>query len=268
VYSPRRAVWRFSLFLLMTVFLAPVFVLGGVIGSRGPRVLQWVWSWGCCHLCGLRLQVHGRPLVRGPTLFVANHVSYLDIPVIAALMKVRFVAKREVRGWPLFGSLAIGGGTVFVKRSARESIAQIQRLADFLRTGDDLIFFPEGTSSNGLQVLPFKSTLFGAIRHLSSEVALWVQPVSVTYARDLAGRTLEGGREDIYSWHGDMRLMPSLMGALGHEGCEVEVRFHDPVDPRRFADRKSLARYCQEVVAQGVAAALDGGRPLAAPAQA
>src|SRR3546814_10571195 len=115
-----------------------------------------------CRLLGIEIERHGQPSDRHPTLYVANHVSYLDIEVLGALLKASFVAKAEVATWPFFAWLARLQETVFVERRVRHAAQHRDEMARRLDAGDDLILFPEGTSGDGTAVLSFKSALFSA----------------------------------------------------------------------------------------------------------
>ncbi|MCG8508471.1 MAG: 1-acyl-sn-glycerol-3-phosphate acyltransferase [Rhodospirillales bacterium] len=249
-----RSILRLALLMGMTAGLVPVYLLLYPLG-RGTRfAIARTWFRGCCRLCSLKLRVIGTPRRDGPTLFAANHVSYLDIPAFGALMDAVFVAKREVKTWPVFGPLARLVRTEFIGRKRREAARQTHSLSKRLKRGESLIVFPEGTSTNGLKVRPFKSSLFGVAEQLPKEVGFKVQPVSIAYPRYATGKALIGGLESLYAWYGDMTMLPHVLTVLGLRGAEVELRFHEPVDIEDFADRKQLARHCESQVAAGVAA--------------
>lgn len=248
---------RLAVYGLFTLVLMPVQALA--VALKLPlRTALPLWYHGVClKILGFDLTVRGTISRDRPTLFVSNHCSYLDITVLGALIPGSFVAKREVGTWPFFGWLAKLQRTVFVDRrpgAARDQRSQIERrLAD----GDFLILFPEGTSSDGNRVLPFKSALFAAAEVGPEGRPVTVQPVSV------ACTTLDGipiGRwlRPAYAWYGDMELVSHMwrMVRLGRIGLVVE--FHPPVDPRTFGSRKDLARHCRDAVADGMSRALSG----------
>jgi len=223
-------------------------------GRRVPNAIAALWHRGARRLCGLRLWVSGTPTASPGAVYVANHVSYLDIPVLGGLVDATFVAKRDVAGWPLFGFLARLQRTVFVSRDPRRAGDDCSHLIGRLAEGERLIVFPEGTSSDGRRVLPFRSSIFEAVRR-SAAAQAFVQPVSIAYPRYADGRALVGGLQDLYAWHGDMTLFDHLLGVFSHKGALVEVTFHEPVAVDDFADRKALARHCERIVADGVARA-------------
>jgi lyso-ornithine lipid O-acyltransferase len=234
--------------------LAPC-VSGWILRGHPPRRVVRLWHRGCCRIAGLRVRVCGAPALSGPTLFVANHVSYLDIVVLGGLVDAGFVAKAEVAAWPLIGWLARIGRTVFVERRAGTCAAQCNALAGRLRAGENLILFAEGTSSDGGRVLPFKSSLFAAVEHAPGGPAIRVQPVTIAYARLRGGLPIDYALRPLYAWYGDMELAPHLWAVLSLPGAVIEVRFHAPLVAAEFGSRKALARYAERQVADGLFAA-------------
>lgn len=231
-------------------FLNATLFLGMVLGLLGPYVIMLtLWpTWrhriaalffkGCLKLTGIHLVVNGSPAAH-TALFAVNHVSYLDIPVLGAVLSdVVFVAKSEVARWPLFGFLARLASTEFVARNRADAHMQCLALAQRLNAGDALIVFPEGTSSNGLEVRPFKSALFAALD--LSYGAGQVQPVSIVYEQSAA------------AWFGDMTLAPHLWRMFNEGGGRVTMIFHEPVFRADFPDRKALAQYCEGVVRDAI----------------
>ncbi len=237
--------------LALTIALLGPYLIG-LARHRGlARRIAGIWHRGCLRMCGVRVEVVGQPARRGVTLYAANHVSYLDIPILGAALDGAFVAKSEVAGWPGLGFLARLNGTVFVRRQKKHAATDSGRLRDRLTAGENLILFPEGTSSDGVQVRPFKSSLFSAIEdRVAGEVS--VQPISISYLRYADGQPLSGAVRDRYAWYGEMTLADHLFRVLGLAGVVVEVRYHRPVKADAFADRKQLARHCHRVVVAGV----------------
>jgi 1-acyl-sn-glycerol-3-phosphate acyltransferase len=226
-----------------------------VLAGRAPPALVRSWHRGCCAIAGLRVRVRGTPATWGPILFVANHVSYLDIVVLGSLVDAGFVAKAEVARWPLIGQIARIGRTIFVDRRTSRSAGQRDRIAERLAAGDSLILFAEGTSSNGGRVLPFKSALFAAAEPGRHGAAIRVQPVTVAYARLRCGLPLDYALRPLYAWYGEMDLAPHLWAVLGLPGAVIEVRFHAPVAASDFGSRKALAQHAEREIAGGLAAA-------------
>ncbi|WP_201157732.1 lysophospholipid acyltransferase family protein, partial [Rhodobaculum claviforme] len=182
----------------------------------------------------------GRPM-RGAGVMVANHVSWLDIFVLNAAGPVAFVSKSEVAAWPGIGWLARATGTVFITRSVRDAAAQRRMIAERLRGGDRLVIFPEGTSTDGQQVLPFKPTLLAALfdAEAGGGGAAQVQPVSLRYIAP------QGRDARFYGWWGDMAFGGHLLAVLAapRQGA-VALTFHPTLRVGAFADRKALAAAC------------------------
>jgi 1-acyl-sn-glycerol-3-phosphate acyltransferase len=189
---------------------------------------------------GLKIEIAGTPVKDRQTLFVANHVSYFDILALGSLLRASFVAKADVARWPLFGLLARECQTIFIDRKRAAAAHGKNLLADALASGKSLIVFPEGTSTDGAAVLPFKSTLFAAAADAPD---LMVQPVTIELVSTATGQ------RDLYAWHGDMTLAPHLWAFAKNGGAHVRVHFHAPHAAAAFADRKALARLCHEAVA-------------------
>ena len=191
--------------------------------------------------------VHGSPMAERGAI-VANHSSWLDIFALNAAQSLYFVAKSEVAGWAGIGWLGRATGTVFIARKGTEARAQQKVFEDRLRAGHRLAFFPEGTSTDGQRVLPFKSTLFAAFYSHGLDHIMQIQPVSLRYPAP------EGRDVRFYGWWGDMDFAGHLIQVLAcRRPGRVEVTFHDPVPVDAFADRKLMAAHCEAVVRAGLA---------------
>lgn len=227
------------LMLLLRVIERPIY---GVHRPWTPHITVFVCR-SAFRILGIRYIAHGHRMNR-PGAVVANHCSWLDIFALNAGERVYFVSKSEVARWPGIGLLAKATGTVFINRDRKEATAQKQVFEERLEAGHKLLFFPEGTSTDGQRVLPFKPTLFAAFFSERLRDLMWVQPVTVVYRPPL-------GREPrFYGWWGDMDLGPHLLAMLAQspQGA-VEVFWHEPVKVSEFADRKALARATEKAVA-------------------
>ena len=193
----------------------------------------------------LELRVHGTPL-QGQGAVVANHSSWLDIFVLNAVKRVYFVSKAEVAGWPGIGWLAQATGTVFIRRARAEAAAQTQVFHERLSAGHKLLFFPEGTSSDGQRVLPFKSSLFAAFFAPGLRETLSVQPVSLRYTAP------QGEDPRFYGWWGDMDFGPHFLHMLATKGggCAT-LRYHAPQAVSEYKNRKELALTCEKAINSG-----------------
>ncbi|MFE3837661.1 lysophospholipid acyltransferase family protein [Pseudogemmobacter sonorensis] len=191
---------------------------------------------------GLGYALRGRPMVEKGAL-VANHSSWLDILALNAGQEVYFVSKSEVARWPGIGLLARATGTVFIARKGVEAKRQQGVFEDRLRAGHRLCFFPEGTSTDSIRVLPFKSTLFQAFFTHGLDRVLHLQPVTVVY------HAPAGEDPRFYGWWANMTFFSHLLRMLAApRHGRVEVICHPPVPVDAFESRKALAHYCEQVV--------------------
>lgn len=236
---------------------AALLLLKSPLAERLPRFYHRL----VCRILGIVIERRGAESSARPTLFVANHTSYLDIEILGASIPGFFVSKADVDGWPLFGWLARLQRTVFIDRKRRSIRDQRDALSARLRAGERLILFPEGTSGDGQRLLPFKSALFGAVTEAAGQ-DITVQPVSVAYLR-LDGMPLGRSYRPLFAWYGDMALAPHLWTMLGLGRLGVRVTFHPAVSAVAFPSRKALAEHCAAVIAAGLSAALTGREAVA-----
>jgi 1-acyl-sn-glycerol-3-phosphate acyltransferase len=258
---------RLTLWAMLTLAAIPVQAACLAFGPAAARIVPPLYHRVVLRIFGIRLTVRGRVPEKGPLLVVSNHVSYLDPELLSSVLRASFVAKSEVARWPVFGLLCQLQRTVFVERGRRHaSGGQRDVLARRLGEGDILVLFPEGTSSDGNRVLPFKSALFGAAETRLEGRPVAVQPVSLAYV-GLNGMPLGRTMRPYLAWYGDMELAGHLWTMAGLGMIEATLEFHAPVAIDQFGSRKHLAEHCRRVVAAGVEAAITG-RPAAANAGA
>ncbi|HCY17357.1 MAG: glycerol acyltransferase [Curvibacter sp. GWA2_64_110] len=219
--SAWRAAWR--------LWRAVPHILAGLLTIlfRFPRLSQeqreirvQVWSREMLARLGVRLVVKGTPSTRGPVLLVANHISWLDITSLHAARYCRFVSKADVKGWPLIGALASGVGTLFIEReSRRDAMRVVHHMADSLRAGDVVAVFPEGTTSDGVHLLPFHANLLQAA--ITAEVP--VQPVALQFLEAHTGQ-----RSLAPCYVGDDTLLGSVWRTVRARGITVQMVFGEP----------------------------------------
>ncbi|MEJ1495148.1 MAG: lysophospholipid acyltransferase family protein [Candidatus Sedimenticola sp. (ex Thyasira tokunagai)] len=251
---PSRGRSAANLFLLLFSLgvMLPPYLLIYPLGRGIRRPYAAVWYRIACRLAGVRYRVEGEPTRDMSVLLVANHVSYLDIPLLGALTNASFISKSEVSSWPLFGFLAKIADTLFIERIPTRAKLQSRRIAERLDGGESMILFAEGTSSPGDTVLPFKSALFGVVDILPEQLPLTVQPVTLAYTRFFNGEPLLESDRALYGWYGDMELLPHLRAVMGLQGVEVVVTFHSALPAQTFENRKLLAMHCHQQVARGL----------------
>lgn len=266
-------------FFALTLPLMPVQVLLLRTGSRRARTFPHWYHRQVCRLLGIRINVVGEVVRDRPVLLVANHTTWLDIPVLSAVAPVSFVAKKEVGSWPFVSTLARLQRTVFVDRTRRTAVGETAgEIVGRLARGDTIVLFAEGTSSDGNRVLPFMTSLFAAAKPSTGEADAApdavVQPLSAVYTR-LHGLPLGRADRPRVSWFGDMEMRGHAWELLKAGPLDVEIRVGEPVPLSSFADRKQLARHSEAQVREQVVRTLrsrpagerlDVAHPEAAPA--
>ena len=210
-----------------------------------PYITQFVCR-NAFRILGIGFSTQGQRMeLKGAV--VANHGSWLDIFTLNATKRVYFVSKSEVANWPGIGWLSRATGTVFINRDPREAKEQKEIFEARLLAGHKLLFFPEGTSTDARRVIPFKSTLFEAFFTEGLRHEMHIQPVSVVY------KAPKGEDPRFYGWWGDMDFAPHLVKVLGSKRQgSITLIYHDPVRVDDFANRKSLAAYCENTVREGL----------------
>ncbi len=191
-----------------------------------------IWSLELLACAGIRLRIMGQPPLGGPVMLVANHLSWLDIPVMHAARHCRFVSKSDVQDWPLIGTLATAGGTLYIQRSSRrDALRMVQDLQQALERSEVLAVFPEGTTGDGRDLLPFHANLLQAA--VSAQAP--VQPVGLRYSDRSTGATSYAP-----SYVGDETLLGSIWRTLSADGLDAVVHYGE-LQPTQGLDRRTLA---------------------------
>lgn len=238
--SPLRAAWH--------IVLGAVHVFKGlrIIASQFERVcdeqrqaLVQQWSLELLELLGVQLQTTGRVTSAG--LVVANHVSWLDIVVMNAANPVRFVSKSDVKAWPLVGKLIVGAGTLFIERaSRRDAMRVVHQIAAYLSDGRTVAVFPEGTTGDGQQLLPFHANLFQAAIVVDAQV--W--PVGIRYLDSTTGQLSMAP-----AYIGDDTLVGSVWRTLRQGPITAHVQVGS-AQTGQGRDRRTWAADVQQEVAR------------------
>jgi lyso-ornithine lipid O-acyltransferase len=242
-------------------------------GQAKVRFAQMYWA-VFARLIGIKVRVVGTAIKRAagrPLIYVSNHSSWADVPVLGGVLDGRFVAKREVAGWPVIGLIARLGRTVFVSRSRASTGKERDSMRSVLQAGDNLILFPEGTSSDGSRVLPFRTSFFAAAavqRDQRWPEGPLIQPVSVVYDR-LGGLPAGRASRPVFAWYGDMDIASHFWRLTQNIGLRATVLLHTPLDPALFTDRKALSQAVWQIVADGASTLRQNrpARPLQVPVQ-
>lgn len=259
-------------FVALTLTLLPFQLIGMIFDLRLQRTIPHLYHRILCALIGVRIREVGTRSAASPALILSNHVSWLDICVITALGPVVFVAKSEVAGWPVFGWLARLQRTIFINRQARHQTgAATREIAGRLLGGDAVVLFAEGTSSDGIRVLPFRSSLVGAVHHAlgagTQHTHVTVQPMSLAYV-SFGGLRMGRGLRERVAWYGDAELIPHLLSVLAAGAVDVTVSWGEAAAYDMRADRKAIARDAEHSVRRMTAAALRAAPSLARSAAA
>lgn len=251
----------FAAFLILTLALLPVQLIALGLGhSVMQRLPRW-WHRVMCRVIGLRVRVSGNLSQNRPLLLVANHISWKDILVLGSVADVVFIAKSEVRGWPVLGWLARLQRSVFVEREVRRKTGmQISDVSARLVSGEVVVLFAEGTTSDGNRVMPFNSSLFGAASAalpFAPDGKVYIQPVSIAYT-GLHGMPMGRYHRPVAGWPGDVALGPHMLRVIRDGALDVDVVFSDVVPFDATTNRKNMARLVEARVREGLNAALRG----------
>lgn len=242
--SVLRSLWRglrLSEHLVTGALICAYISLCVRVGRRPSWVLvvvRW-WHGRLCRVLGLRVQVSGT--VAQGCLLVANHISWLDIPVLGAQAQLGFLSKAEVRRWPLFGWMSDVAGTLFIERGANQTATVSVQITNAIAGGRTLVIFPEGTTSDGSRVRRFHPRLFA----VAQQPGLCVQPVALSYRR---GGSPPPDLE--VPFVGEDTLIANLGRVIRHPSLVAEVRFLTPLEAEAGEDRKRFARRArQDIIA-------------------
>ena len=254
-----RVAYRLTGFLAAVILLVPLQTVLVFIPGLWPYV-PILFHRTMLRVMGVKLAVTG-PLPQRGTLIVANHLSWFDIVVIGALTPLSFIAKSEVKGWPLFGQLAMLQHTVFVdRRRGRHNKTDGDSMARRLRKGHSMVIFAEATNSDGIKVLPFKSTLMAGIE---GDMRIPVQAMTMAYTRN---HDIAMGRRQrmAYAWLGDIGLLEHFYFMLAAPPATVEICFHEPLPDSLKGNRKLMTKALYGQVCDGLED-ITKGRPQARP---
>lgn len=246
-----RVAWVSTILILITLFLLPIHILAVLFGDQLSRRTPQIWHKTACWVLGIKICYKGVLSRKRPLMIVSNHVSWLDIITLGASAPVVYIAKSEVRDWPIFGFLAKLQYTIFIDRNRRNTTGhQVSIIADRLKGGDLVVLFPEGTTSDGNYMLPFKSALFGAVKTAKTNLpdhSLFIQPISIAYV-SAHGVPLGRANRDLAAWPGDVELMPHLHKVIMEGSLGVEITFGEPIPFDEKMKRREIAELCAQVI--------------------
>ncbi len=261
-----RALYIILVFLILTL---PSMLLQALFLLINPHWSQRFPMWyhkQLSKILGLKLHVQGQVHYQdNPVLMVANHATWLDIAVLSQLAPVSFVAKEEVNSWPFFNLMARLQRTIFVNRARKSETHSVSNaIMKRLSQGQNIVFFPEGMGNDGNEVLPFKSSLFAAVKPtekqkkimaaenlMFNEHKVQVQTVSIAYTR-LGGLPLGRQRRYKVAWVGEVALLPHIWFLLKAGTVDVYIKVGEPALLDSFKDRKELCAYTETQIKKTV----------------
>ena len=228
--------FKLSFFVFITISLICIKTfLQLFVKNKTKKIIQ-IFHKSLLWLINVNVEVIGKKYLNNlPTLYVSNHLSYLDIPVIGSTVNGRFIAKKEISNWPIIGNLSKVGDTIFIDRNL--SFLKINKsiILDYISKGDNVILFPEGTTSDGLRVLDFKSSLLTSLEQKN----ILIQPIVINY-KSINGMPLNRWLKPIIAWYGDMDLKPHLINILKLFSIKVRITFLPPLNGKDFTNRKDM----------------------------
>ena len=245
----------YSKLVLFIVAFAVLITLSALLGKIIPLLERWlpvffhkILLW----VLSIKVEIVGETSQsKKSNLYVSNHLSYLDIPILGSKFPLRFVAKSEVQDWPLFGFLAKKGRSIFIKRNKIDSINQKIKILKLLSSNEKVLIFPEGTTSDGNSVLEFKSSSFSSVENQN----FTIQPVVIVYS-DLNGIPINRWLRPMIAWYGDMELKPHLSKFVGLMSISAKIIYLEPVNTKSFENRKVLSNYLEDKIRKVYSSAL------------
>ncbi len=237
--------------IVWMIIMPVLFMLARMVKLKGFENIPNIFHKGLRFIMGIRVSFTGELNQTKPTLYVSNHISYLDILVLGDL-KAYFIAKAEVASWPVIGKLAEFQNTLFIERRAGRARHQLSVMQQHLNNSKNLILFPEGTSTDGVHVDPFKSSLFEAANlaalNQTSSLRVAIQPITIAYTHQ-ADQKMNRQMLDHYAWYAEMPFGSHAARLFALKKVDVKVHYHPVCYIDDFETRKHCADYCQEIVA-------------------
>jgi len=245
----------YSKLVLFTVAFALLITLSVLLGKIIPSIEKWLpvlFHKMLLWLLSVEVEIVGEiDQSKKSNLFISNHLSYLDIPILGSKFPMRFVAKSEVETWPIFGFLAKKGRSIFIRRNKTDSFIQKNKILDMLSSGEKIFIFPEGTTSDGNRVLEFKSSSFSSVENQN----FIIQPIVIVYS-DLNGIPINRWLRPMIAWYGDMDLKPHLSKLVGLMSIKAKLIYLEPVNTQNFENRKDLSNHVEDRIRKVYSSAL------------
>lgn len=239
---------------LLVFFLSALFTLAYqstvLLFTKGEFALRYPRAYHAflCRLFGIKVIVEGDIETGRDLVYLGNHLSYLDIEALGSIVKGCFVAKKELADWPFFAQMGAMQRTVHISRDPKHAARETNMLLERLDEGLPLIIFPEGTSSNGTSILPFKSSFFQIFLNKN----IRIQPFTISLISVDEENAASDSVRDRYAWHGNMDLEPHLWRFSKMKGAVVKIQFQKAFLSSGYIDRKQLCADIYESVSKGL----------------
>lgn len=236
------------LFVVWTIPLVALLLLAHLFApSKKPWVLK-TFHGGVCWIFKTRVYITGDMSRHPKTIFVANHASYMDIPILGSVLDGQFVAKSDVAKWPIMGHLARLQNTIYIQRRPSQAKKQVAQLGQALAPGGNLIIFPEGTNTLGDEVKPFKASLFGDGVMAQNPI---IQPVAVTYSMP-DGSPLPGYLRPVFGWPLEAGFGEHCWAMLQQGGMRADITFHNLIVCDDTTNRKEALNIAHQLIEKTV----------------
>lgn len=245
-------IWRLALFALWTFIVVPPQLIVLML-TKGPvsYILPRLWHRGVLKIANIKVHVTGTPPAHDHCFFVGNHISAMDIPILGSLLLGSFVAKADVERYPVFGFLASIQQTVFISRQSSAAKNAQDKIRTILKQGKNLILFPEGTSTDGTYVVPFKSTLFSLPIEMA-ERNLVIQPFTLSLRSVNGSYDLNPAHRRLFTLGPEVEFLENFLSTISLNDAEIDLEFHTPLPVTPTSDRKSLADAAHKSVVSGL----------------
>lgn len=249
-----RTTYKSILLVLWIIIMLLAYAVCKLLVPKRMSAFYNIFHHICCIIFSMRVTVEGEMSQEEPTLFLSNHISYLDIFVLGAKLPGYFIAKSEVANWPILGQLAKMQNTLFFERKGNKIRSQLSIMSNHFDQVKNLILFPEGTSTEGEHVEPFKSSLLQSVEQAGKAVT--IQPVTIAYTH-YDGLLMNKRTRDQYAWYAKMPFGSHFFNALGLYDSQVKIIFHPVVRLSDFETRKDCAMHCWKEVSNGLESAIN-----------
>lgn len=245
----RASIFGFLLFMWVLLMVPPVTLMHALKRkAQRARLIEFACK-GVLAILNVHVKVVGELSAARPLLLVSNHVSYMDIPIIASVIEARFTPKSEIARWPLIGYCCKLFDCIFIDRNPKQIAKGQEDLSTALAEGSIVSLFPEATTGDGIHLLPFKPAFFDVAVAAEGMPPVVVQPVAILY-KTISGLPIDSSQWPSVAWYGDMTLLPHMLGMLVMGRIGVELHLLPPITPQMGQDRKQLAALAQQAVSE------------------